>query len=92
MLYNYAFHSLLTDWANDNEFFRLMWQNYYENESANVDLKKKFAGIFSNIVVTGLPVTDLFLTEKHEDKWKKQIRVVNGLFGHHISQYLMVAV
>ncbi|MCS2590639.1 hypothetical protein NXX56_04025 [Bacteroides thetaiotaomicron] len=68
---NYAFHSLLTDWANDNEFFRLMWQNYYENESANVDLKKKFAGIFSNIVVTGLPVTDLFLTEKHEDKWKK---------------------
>ena len=25
---NYAFHSLLTDWANDNEFFRLMWQNY----------------------------------------------------------------
>lgn len=41
---NYAFHSLLTDWANDNEFFRLMWQNYYENESANVDLKKSLQG------------------------------------------------
>jgi hypothetical protein len=25
----------------------------------------------SNIVVTGLPITDLFLNENHEDRWKK---------------------
>ena len=69
---NYAFHSLLEEWANENAFFRLVWQNYYENESAYADLKKKFSEVSSNVVVTGLPVTDLFLNrKKHEDRWKE---------------------
>lgn len=42
-----------------------MWQNYYENESAYADLKKKFSEVSSNVVVTGLPVTDLFLNRKN---------------------------
>ena len=68
---NYAFHSLLADWANKNDFFQLVWQNYYENESAFTDLKRKYPEAASNIVVTGLPITDLFLNENHEDRWKK---------------------
>ena len=48
---NYAFHSLLEEWANENAFFRLVWQNYYENESAYADLKKKFSEVSSNVVV-----------------------------------------
>lgn len=68
---NYAFHSLLVDWANENDFFKLMWQNYYENTSAYTDLRRKFPDVSSNVVVTGLPVADLFLDEKHKDKWKK---------------------
>ncbi|MCS2449208.1 CDP-glycerol glycerophosphotransferase family protein [Bacteroides thetaiotaomicron] len=68
---NYAFHSLLADWANENAFLKLMWQNYYENESAYIDLKRNFFNVSSNVLVTGLPVTDLFLNKKHEDKWKK---------------------
>lgn len=68
---NYAFHSLLADWANKNDFFKLVWQNYYENESASTDLKRKYPEITSNIVVTGLPITDLFLEQGHGSRWKK---------------------
>lgn len=70
-----------------------MWQNYYENESAYADLKKKFSEVSSNVVVTGLPVTDLFLNrKKHEDRWKETDKSVNGLFGHHIFPYLVMVV
>lgn len=77
---NYAFHSLLADWANKNDFFQLVWQNYYENESASTDLKNEYPTITSNIVVTGLPITDLFLKKEHENRWKetegKQKRII----------------
>lgn len=90
---NYAFHSLLEEWANENAFFRLVWQNYYENESAYADLKKKFSEVSSNVVVTGLPVTDLFLNRKNTRiDGKRQIKSVNGLFGHHIFPYLVMVV
>lgn len=67
---NYAFHSLLADWANKNDFFKLVWQNYYENGTAFAELKKKYPEAASNIIVTGLPVTDMFLNGNHEDRWK----------------------
>ena len=51
--------------------FKLVWQNYYENESAYTDLKKRFTEVSSNVVITGLPVTDMFLNERHENRWKK---------------------
>lgn len=89
---NYAFHSLLADWANKNDFFQLVWQNYYENESAFTDLKRKYPEAASNIVVTGLPITDLFLNENHEDRWKKQMKSTSGLFGRLIFPYLMADV
>ena len=67
---NYAFHSLLAEWANKNDFFKLVWQNYYENGTAFAELKKKYPEAASNIIVTGLPVTDMFLNGNHEDRWK----------------------
>lgn len=82
----YAFHSLLTDWANDNDFFNVLWQNYYENDSSSVDLQQKYLNLSRSLVVTGLPLTDLFLNNKHEYQWKKaDVKYKKIIWAPHYS-------
>lgn len=69
---NYAFHSI-----NDSFFYKvplnnLAWQNYFENVLALKNVSNFMPNKGRNCVVTGLPMTDLYLKHVEKDPWKHQ--------------------
>jgi len=72
---NYAFHSLVEKKANNQPLHRILWQNYFENESAAEDLRKSNNTNCDSIVVTGLPMTDKFLKydSRCDNPWKNSV-------------------
>lgn len=61
---NYAFHSIAKNSANNFIVLKYAFQVYYENMMAYEDIKKENPILAKNIVVTGLPITDMYLSYK----------------------------
>lgn len=82
---NYAFHSMMEDWAFNLELYHYVWQVYYENNLI-VEERRPFLPIKGrNVVVTGLPIQDRLniKADDVEDPWKDKTGKRRIIYAPH---------
>ena len=79
---NYAFHTIDESWSINQTFLNFCWQIYYENSIAKKNVPQLMTNKGVNCVVTGLPMTDVFLQPRTDymnpwnDEGNKKIRLI----------------
>ena len=69
----YTFHTFKEKWPYEPIFFDWVWQHYFENDSCLDETKPFISNGGNNCVVTGVPMSDVFLHHRNEyiNPWKK---------------------
>lgn len=72
--YPYCFKDSKGAWAYDNFFHNAAWKLFYPTQSTLEEAKQTAFNKGRNVVVTGYPNADDFLSSEVSDVWKKQKR------------------
>lgn len=70
--YPYAFNSIYDSFAYNDEFHNAAWKLFYPSASMLKEARQLAFNKGRNVVVTGYPNADDFLSDKTKDVWKKQ--------------------
>ena len=72
----YGFHWNDIKWILNQPLLNICWQIYYENDLALKGVSSYMTNEARNCIVTGLPITDIFLRPKSEfhNPWKPQAK------------------
>jgi hypothetical protein len=84
---NYAFHSVMEDWAINQDFLNYAWLVFYENESCAGEAKSIMSNGGRNIIITGLPMADELITASEKtEKLNKDKKTIIWAPHHTIPQ------
>lgn len=84
----YGFHWNAINWILNQPLLNICWQIYYENEVALKGVSDQMTNGAKNCIVTGLPISDVFLLPKSafRDPWKVQeIRKKRIIWAPHYT-------
>ena len=70
--YPYGFNNIYADWAYNNQFQNMAWKLFYPNKSCFRDAQELAWNKGRNVVITGYPTADDFLSPEINNVWKKQ--------------------
>ena len=71
--YPYGFPDIYASWAYNNPFHNVAWKIFYPTQSNLNEAKQLALNKGRNVVITGYPNADEFLSSQTSDVWKKQI-------------------
>lgn len=70
--YPYAFNNIYDFYAYNDRFHNVAWKLFYPNESILKEAQEIAYNKGRNVVVTGYPTADDFLSPEKKEVWKKQ--------------------
>ena len=72
--YPYSFNNIYDSWAYNDYFHNAAWKLFYPTQSTLNEAKKIAYNKGRNIVITGYPNADEFLSSQLNDVWKSQTK------------------
>lgn len=83
---NYGFHSIMKDWAINQDILNYAWLVFYENDSCAAEARSLLNNEGRNIIVTGLPMSDELIAASKRTKMQKYKKTIIWAPHHTIPQ------
>lgn len=83
---NYGFHSIMENWAINQDVLNYAWLVFYENESCAAEARALMSNKGRNIVVTGLPMSDELIAASSRGKALREKKTIIWAPHHTLPQ------